>query len=91
MQGDKVEHSWLRDGTYDGKACHGIVDTAPTEIQNVKLDSKANAAPGEISDWMYLENGRLVGGYTVRTLCRQMTPAKKREFEKAAGFRLGKN
>lgn len=91
VQGGKVEHIWLRDVTYDDKAFHGIVDNAPTEIQNVKLDSKANAAPGEISDWMYVENGRLVGGYTMRALCRKMTPAKKREFEKAVGFRLGNN
>ncbi len=88
VQGDKIEHIWLRDVTYDGKVLHGVVDNVPVEVKNVSLDAKTSAAPGEISDWMYLEKGRLVGGYTIRALYRSLSPKEKREFEKQAGFRV---
>ncbi len=88
VQGGKVEHLWLRDVTYDGKAFHGVVDNVPDEITGVSLNDKVSAAPGEISDWMYVDQGRLVGGYTTRALCNSLSPAKKRQFCKAAGFRI---
>ncbi len=88
VEGGRVEHIWLRDVTYDGKVLHGVVDNVPVEVKNVRLDAKTSAAPGEISDWMYLEKGRLVGGYTIRVLYRSLSPAEKRKFEKQAGFRV---
>ncbi len=88
VQGEKVEHIWLRDVTYDGKVFHGVVDNVPNEITGVRLNDKVTAAPGEISDWMYVENGALVGGYTTRALCSTLSPANKRQFCKQAGFRI---
>lgn len=91
VQGDKVEHIWLRDVTYDGKVFHGVVDNQPDKISSVHLDEKTTAAPGEISDWMYVQNGQLVGGYTVRALCRDLSSAGKRKFCAEAGFQIDDN
>jgi len=84
VEGDKVEHIWLKDVSFDGKLFHGKVDNAPVDIKGARLGQEVTVSPKEISDWMYVEDGRLVGGYTICAMCENMTPAEKEKFEKNA-------
>jgi uncharacterized protein YegJ (DUF2314 family) len=45
-------------------------------------------AKNEISDWMYVENKKLIGGYTIRVLRDNMPPEERREFERSVPFTL---
>ena len=45
--------------------------------------------PDEISDWSFVDNGHLVGGYTVRVIYAELSPQEKQDFEKEAGFHVG--
>ena len=86
--GEQVEHIWLSNASYDGTQFSGRVDNEPVDVKNVKLGQTATAAKDEISDWFYIENGKLVGGYTIRVLYSQMSPAEKKGFDADAGFKL---
>ena len=88
IEGDKVEHLWVNEVTFDGKVFHGKVDNEPVDIKAVRLGDAVTVKPEEISDWMYVQDSRLVGGYTVRCCYRHMSPPEKKQFEQAAGCQI---
>jgi len=67
--GPNVEHIWLTEPHFDADGnMFGTVGNEPIDVRNVRLGEKIGVAPGKISDWMILENGRLIGGYTIRAV-----------------------
>jgi uncharacterized protein YegJ (DUF2314 family) len=88
VEGDSVEHIWLRAVSFDGSRFRGQVDNEPVDIKGVGLGQEVSVSPNEISDWMYIEDGLLVGGYTIRAICGNMAPAEKRQFEEDAHLRV---
>lgn len=86
--GVRVEHIWLSNASFDGARFTGRVDNEPVDVTNVKMGQIVTAAKDEISDWFYIDNGRLVGGYTIRVLYSQMSPAERRDFKAHAGFQI---
>lgn len=88
IEGDKVEHIWLKDVSFDGRLFHGKVDNVPVDIKGARLGQEVTVALKEISDWMYVEDGRLVGGYTICAMCENMSPAEKKQFEKDANCHI---
>lgn len=81
LEGDKVEHIWVNEISFDGRVFHGKIDNIPLHIKGVRLGQKVTLSPNEISDWMYVQDGRLVGGYTIHAMCKNMSPAEKKKFE----------
>jgi uncharacterized protein YegJ (DUF2314 family) len=88
IDGDKVEHLWIKRVTYDGKNFHGEIDNRPNEVSNVHLGEHVTVAPRDVTDWMFLKDGKLVGGYTTRVLYARLSPEDKAEFDKHAGFKV---
>jgi uncharacterized protein YegJ (DUF2314 family) len=62
------------------------VNNDPDTVKNVKIGQKVSIEPSKISDWMFVENGKLVGGYTIRVLRDTMSAGERAEFDKSAGF-----
>jgi uncharacterized protein YegJ (DUF2314 family) len=88
VEGDKVEHIWLTEVSFDGHLFHGKVDNEPVDIKGARLGQEVSVAANEISDWMYVEDGRLVGGYTIAAMLQHMTPAEKQQFETDADCKI---
>ena len=86
VQGDHVEHIWLSDVQYSGKRFHGRVDNKPQEIKGLKMGTRVSVNPDEISDWLYVDNGKLVGGYTIRVLCTSCNATAKQRMERQGKF-----
>ena len=86
--GSQSEHIWLADVHFTGNRLHGVVDNKPDYIKGLKVGARASVNPDEISDWSYVDNGHLVGGYTVRVIYSELSPQEKQDFEKAAGFHI---
>jgi uncharacterized protein YegJ (DUF2314 family) len=79
--GKNTEHMWLSSVNYDGKSFHGAIDNEPDAVKTVKIGQQMSVEALKISDWMFVENGKLVGGYTIRVL-RDTVPANERaDFE----------
>ena len=87
IRGDEGEHIWLTELTYDGKEFHGRVNNEPVDVKNVKLGDRSSVSPAEISDWMFVQDGRLVGGATIRILYDLSSPAGRKKFEKETGLK----
>jgi len=88
VQKGEIEHIWLSDVKFIGGRFQGKVDNVPEKIKGLKLGQVVSVNPDEISDWVYLNNGKLVGGYTIRAHYNELTPGQKKEFDRSADFRL---
>lgn len=88
IEGDKVEHLWVHDVRFDGRRFHGTIDNEPVDLKATHLGDEVTFSPAEISDWMYVQENRLIGGYTVRCLCRELSPAQRKQFEEELHCRV---
>jgi uncharacterized protein YegJ (DUF2314 family) len=84
----QAEHIWLTDVQFIGNRFVGLVDNRPRFIAGLKVGDKVSVNPDEISDWSYVRNDQLVGGYTIRVLYAEMNPAEQTDFLKGAKFQI---
>lgn len=82
------EHMWVAEPTWDGKAISGLLANDPHWVKTVKRGDPVTVPASDISDWKYVENGKLIGGYTLRLLMQRMSPAERAEVENSGGFKL---
>ena len=87
-EGEQVEHMWVEKVSYDGSVLRGVLNNYPERLRNLEADQPVEVSPAEVSDWMYVEDGRLIGGYTMRVTFRRYTPTEKREVEESLGFKI---
>lgn len=83
-----TEHIWLSDVTIDGDQFSGTIGNDPQHVKNVKFGQKATVAKSEISDWMFIDDGKLVGGYSILAMRESMTPAERSSFDKSLPFKI---
>lgn len=88
IDGDKVEHIWIGDVTWDGKVFHGRVDNKPLDVTNLHLAQHVTVAPEDVTDWMFVKEGKLMGGFTTRVLYSRLSPEEKAQFRKQAEFSI---
>lgn len=87
MDGEIGEHIWLIEPHFDEDGnLFGTVGNEPVDVKTVKLDQKIGIDRDFISDWMIIENGRLVGGYTLRAIREGIPDDKKQEFDQSVGM-----
>lgn len=80
------EHIWLYEVRYQGGRIVGrLVDDAEL-FPKFKQDDEVRVAPGEISDWMTVENGRACGGFTSRVMARSMTAEQRAAWMREMGI-----
>ena len=82
-----IEHIWLANIqklTADGYI--GIINNLPEKIKSVKLGDTVEIKKNEISDWMYLNNSELHGGYTIRLLRNRMTEEERKNLDAESGM-----
>jgi uncharacterized protein YegJ (DUF2314 family) len=65
--GDEREQIWLSDLDFSTKPATGIVSTRP-RIKTIAYRQRVPFRPDQMSDWMYNDNGRQIGGFTLPAL-----------------------
>ncbi len=65
----KVEHIWLTEPSFDNEGnLFGVVGNEPIDVKTVQMNQKIGINENLVSDWMIMESGRLIGGYTIRAV-----------------------
>lgn len=83
----RAEHLWLSkvvaddDGTFVGE-----INNEPVYLKNLALNTRIVVEEAQVSDWMVLENRRLIGGYTIRASREALDLAEKEAFDTSMGF-----
>jgi uncharacterized protein YegJ (DUF2314 family) len=85
-ENDQVEWMWVCDLKAVAGGFEGALNSEPEVIKKVKLGDKIKLKRDDVADWMYLDNGAMVGGYSVRLLVDRMPPAKRKAMEKDLGI-----
>ncbi|MFH6957336.1 YegJ family protein [Flavobacterium aquidurense] len=83
-----VEHIWLSDVQFKDGKYSGILDNEPEYITDYKIGDTLNVDSKNISDWMYIENGKLFGGYTIKVLRNRMPESERKQFDAESGMQI---
>jgi len=75
-----AEHIWLSDISYDGNLFKGTIGNDVYYVPNLKYGDPVTVLRDNISDWMIVENGKMIGGYTIRVLYCRMSPREQKQF-----------
>ncbi|NLS90618.1 MAG: DUF2314 domain-containing protein [Planctomycetaceae bacterium] len=86
--GDEVEHIWVLPVRYERSRFFGTINNEPVSVTTVKIGDEISVAKDQISDWMYVEDRKLIGGYTLRALRDSMSEEERREFDQSLPFTI---
>ena len=67
------EHIWMADLELHTDPPTGVVANEPG-LQGLRYMERVPFSPSDVTDWMYLEDGALVGGFTTRLLLKKRRP-----------------
>jgi uncharacterized protein YegJ (DUF2314 family) len=78
---------WVDEISYEAGSFHG---TMGDDIPSLRLTvgDKITIAPEDIVDWMIVEDGKLIGGYTIRLAFQRMSPAEKERFLETVNYTI---
>lgn len=76
----KVEHFWLTDVVYRDGKFEGLIGNDPGIVSHVKLEQDWTIEKSEISDWMFMRDGKMYGNYTMRPLLKTLSPEEAAQF-----------
>ena len=85
--GEVVEHIWVADLRYDGGVFHGVIANEPQSISGLGFKQPVAVPLGRISDWMFVQDGKLMGGFTSRLLRTRMTAQRRQEADAQNPYR----
>jgi uncharacterized protein YegJ (DUF2314 family) len=84
----QIEHMWLDDVTYAGGVFHGTIGNEPMLVTKWSFGDRVTVSVERVSDWMIADNGRLIGGWTIRVLRDRMSPQERADFDASLGLKI---
>lgn len=85
---DGQEHIWVSQIRFKNGKFEGAISNDPVHVKNVRMGQVVEVPKTDISDWMYVDGRKLVGGYTMRALREILPPNERKEFDKTAPFEM---
>lgn len=76
-----VEHIWVSSIEIKDDKYVGIVANLPESIENINIGDKIEIERDNISDWMFAENNKLRGGFTIKLLRNRMSASERKQFD----------
>ncbi|TWT94795.1 hypothetical protein Pla108_36450 [Botrimarina colliarenosi] len=74
--GGVTEHFWLTGVSFSNNRFTGTIDNEPGIVSNVTMGQQYSLGKTEISDWMFIRDGKMHGNYTMRPLLATMPEAE---------------
>jgi uncharacterized protein YegJ (DUF2314 family) len=87
-EGGKVEYMWITDVRVKGETLTGKLNNEPRTMKKVRIGASVTIPKAEVADWMFVDDGRLVGGYTLRVLRNRMSASERKEFDQSVPFKI---
>lgn len=86
--GGNKEHMWVSELHMIGGQLFGVLNSDPLHVKGLELGDTLRVTRDDISDWMYVKNGKLQGGYTIKALYNNMNEKEKMEFRQSFPFEI---
>ena len=81
-----AEQMWVSDIEFDGDTIQGILLNQPNWVRSVQEGDPVTIRLDEISDWMYVIDDHVYGGYTVQSIRAEMSPQEREAHDDAWGL-----
>lgn len=85
----EVEQMWLLDVDFDGRQLTGTLINSPVSLKTVHEGDEISIPGKRITDWMYVIDGNVYGGFTVDLMRSRMRGGERRQHDGAWGFDFG--
>jgi uncharacterized protein YegJ (DUF2314 family) len=89
IDGSHIEHFWMDIERFANGQFTGRIANQPLDVHNVHFGDRIVVDKERISDWMYVDRGRLVGGFTIKALREEMSVADRKAFDASLPFEIG--
>jgi uncharacterized protein YegJ (DUF2314 family) len=76
-----AEHFWLTDIERSGGQIHGTVNNDPDMVKSVKIGERLPIPEADISDWLYMRDGKMVGNQTLKALFKTMSATEVKHYK----------
>jgi uncharacterized protein YegJ (DUF2314 family) len=83
---NETEYFWVGPFKEKDGAFVGTINNTPRSVHNVKLGQVISFQSSDIVDWLYRENGRMVGNYTACVLLKQVPASERQAFAREYGL-----
>lgn len=87
VKDSEVEHIWLADLDLVSAKPTGVIANPPIR-KDLKFKQRVEFDFTYLSDWMYVEDGKLVGGFTTRLLRSRMSPEERKRSDAESPYRF---
>ncbi len=77
---------WLIDVSHDDGIFEGTLVNTPRNTRTISAGEILRVPSEKVVDWSYVENGKLVGGYTMRVMYDSMPRSEQDALEEKLGF-----
>ena len=67
----QLEHIWIEVQSYDGSTFTGKVGNDPYNVPGLKKDDVVKVKPSEATDWLYVKDGKTIGGMAEQVLAKR--------------------
>lgn len=88
IDGTKIEFFWVDLESFANNQFVGHIGNEPIEVQAVRRGDRVVVDKEQISDWMYVDRGHLVGGFTLRAARAGMSEAARKAFDATLPFEI---
>ena len=85
--GDDVEHVWIKDVESSMGELRGTIANDP-KMAGIEFGQRIALDKEQVTDWMYLDNGYLVGGYTVKAVRAGLSASERAQFDAGAPYKF---
>ena len=80
------EYMWINRVSYHDGIFLGRLANTPSTVKSVRLGDPVELPKEEVADWMYVEDGRLVGGFTLRVIRDRLPPEERAKLDRSYEF-----
>lgn len=86
--GTVTEHVWLESPRYEDGSFIGTLGNEPQLVKGHALGELMTVPDSDMSDWLAVDDGVLVGGFSIRVFRDRLPPDQRAEFDRASPFRF---
>ncbi len=80
-----TEHMWIVEPKYENGQFKGILDNHPNQLPSYTYGQTVEVDASRISDWKYIQNGKIVGAFTIKAIYKNYPEADRRRLEESLG------
>ena len=77
-----TEHFWANDIERREGSIKGTINNDPDIVARVKLGDRVTIPDADITDWLYMRDGKMVGNHTLRVLLKKMSSSEAEQYKK---------